>query len=106
MASNRTPTRFAGPGAAPNTAAEIYTVPANKIAVVKFVFFENTGGGFVYLGIGATTASSRIWLRQGLTGTEVESAWLYQVLTAGEELWWRSDDDFVIMTVDGDVYDV
>ena len=64
-AGDHTPTRFYGPAQPGTSVADLYDVPASRIAVVKTIFIANTtdSEAWLSLSVGSTavdTAASRI----------------------------------------------
>jgi hypothetical protein len=111
MPSNRTPTRFYGP-ATPDTSEEtLYTVPSNKIAVIRAlnVSGESSESGTQYLNIyvGAGSPATKVYFKQWAQGEDPTEpvSWQYLVLTEGETLRAITDQGIVTLTVDGDLYD-
>lgn len=110
MASNRTPTRVAGPAYVPDSVATAYTVPGSKILVVRCVTavcVSDPDG--IALGIGGV-ATDDLFLQ--ITATDLGPTlagtfWTYGVLAAGETLQWIAGvASTASVSINGDLYDV
>lgn len=112
MPSNRTPTTFYGPADVTlDTDVTLYTVPANKIAVIRYVAVTwDADALFARLGVGGVTPPDLFFDHDypGV-GTQTTDYWLYMVLTAAETLNCNTnsgDASAFAVTVTGDLYDV
>jgi hypothetical protein len=105
MASNRTPTRFYGPALLSSTPGTIYTVPANKIAVIKLITMFPNATDQVTITLNGT-GSDDIVHYSNLPSDITVDAWKYVVAVASDTIGGFSDADSTAVTIDGDLYDV
>jgi hypothetical protein len=104
MPSNRTPTRFYGPAILSSSTTVLYTVPANKIAVIKLITAYAGGTEEVQIGLNGT-AQEDIIHRESLAEFQTIDRWKYVVAVEAETIDGRSSDDNLTVTIDGDLYD-
>lgn len=104
MASNRTPTRFYGPAQPSSTPGVLYTVPANKIAVIRCITLYAGGSDAIELGIGGTSAANLFHYEDLSAGPSIDR-WKYVVATEAETINGGSGADSVTVIIDGDLYD-
>ena len=107
MASNRTPTRFFGPGYLLTGGATLYTVPGSKIAVIRSITIVNAGADdLAILTVNGTATDDGVAVWQTV-GDVTVTEWQYLVLAAGDTLQGSSDGSStsMVITVDGDLYD-
>jgi hypothetical protein len=99
------PKRLSGPALLGAAAATIYTVPANRIAVIRNIHLVNeTAGDLTFtMSIGADAAGTRIFMAQALPAEDVLDSFAPFVLTAGEILQaYGSAAASIACTVDGE----
>lgn len=104
MPSNRTPTRFYGPATLPSTPTTLYTVAGSKLAVIRAITIVTGTADSVTIGINGIDPEDLI-LNEVVAGGASEDRWKYVAVAAGETINGLSDDDFVTVTIDGDLYD-
>lgn len=102
MASNRTPTTFYGPDLP--SGGTIYTVPANKIAVVKSFVMLPSDTGSIMAAIDGSGDGDKILFRDFSAAGESLTEWAYIPLTEGQTIYAIGSE--ISFTVTGDLYDV
>lgn len=105
MPSNRTPTRFYGPAVPSSTPGVLYTVPANKIAVIRQLVVLTDGTDGLQLGVGGTSDAVSFYQESWTEAGTTKEKWYYYTLTEGETINGFSIDDSPTLTISGDLYD-
>lgn len=104
MPSNKTPTIFYGP--AVPAGVTVYTVPANKIAVIKsFIMQVPDGTDYTKVSVDGSDAEDTVLVRNFTSVTESVTEWAYIPLTEGQTLLAECDGGLTL-TITGDLYDV
>lgn len=105
MPSNRTPTRFYGPSQLSSTPATLYTVPANKIAVIRAItIFTGAGADQVSIGLNGTNTED-IFHYDNLALNLTVDRWKYTVAVEADTIDGFGDGGNATVTIDGDLYD-
>ncbi len=103
---SRIPKRLSGPAQLANAAATVYTVPANRRAIVRHIRLVNPPGAgqeTVTISIGADAAGTRIADALPLADGEHKDIFCYHVLEAAQVIQaFASTAATVVMTMNGD----
>ena len=99
------PKRFAGPAQVSNAAATKYTVPANRIAVIRNIHIQNPSASAVTftMSIGADAAGTRIFDAFSIPANSVYDSFAPFVLAAGELVQaFAGTNNILTLTIDGE----
>lgn len=108
MPTNRTPTTFYGPDIpTPDTVDLLYTVPLDKIAVVKLVIvkWDVDTPNMQLTTEGTPTDDFRFFVRNYPGSPITTETWMYLPLSEGREINAFVDTGSNVVTITGDLYD-
>jgi hypothetical protein len=90
----------------PDSPTSAYTVPANKIAVIRFLQAIAGDATQFTMGVGSTDPEDSLMVRDYADGVLIPGEFRYDVLAAGEQLFvTQTTTGAVVTSIDGDLLD-